>query len=411
MHGVRCLIAYLDVYTLIFVLVMGHALSLIMLFAATRQKADNGTNDYIFIFGRVSQLVAWILIGERGGISEYLSLMVGNTFLLIGHALEAVAFTCLKIASSRKVYMFYGILTGGILLCGWSVSALWPVHLRIALTLPLVGLLFLIPGCLLVFSHAKTSLLQKIIGVMYIGCFFGALWRAWLISKLNEYSLFLPHIVQKGAFLVLICLLVIGSIGYILIKKEYIDLELEKMANTDFLTGLCNRRAFFQLAQKQYSLARRKNMAVSLLILDIDYFKKINDHFGHQTGDLVLRQVASTLRASCRDYDIICRFGGEEFVVLLPGTTYREAEEVAERLRTNVAASRLAGHDELSWTVSIGGVTLEAEADECSLDTLVGFSDKALYEAKTNGRNRVVFFTAPAVNSPYLPVNGSGKKK
>lgn len=157
------------------------------------------------------------------------------------------------------------------------------------------------------------------------------------------------------------------------------------MANTDALTCTFNRLYFMEAAEREVAKARRTGMPLSLLMIDIDFFKRINDTFGHPVGDLVLVQVAETLAGQGRAYDILARYGGEEFVVLLPETSPANARIVAERYREhteNIAFER----PEIKTSASIGVATL-AEGE--SLSDLLKRADKKLYLAKENGRNRI----------------------
>lgn len=164
---------------------------------------------------------------------------------------------------------------------------------------------------------------------------------------------------------------------------------LEHQAQTDYLTGLANRRHFLEQAKAELARSARYGGSVSLLMFDIDHFKQVNDRHGHETGDIVLQALASIVRLTLRETDMIGRIGGEEFVALLPETQAQKASEVAERLRTTVAEAAIpTGQDNLLHiTISIGIATSRGDTD--SLKTLLQRADIALYEAKHGGRNIV----------------------
>lgn len=166
--------------------------------------------------------------------------------------------------------------------------------------------------------------------------------------------------------------------------------RLQRLALTDALTELPNRRFAMERFEQEWALSKRGDRALSCMMVDIDYFKPINDKFGHQTGDEVLKCVANILRQSARTQDVVCRYGGEEFVVICPDTGIDAAYQCAERLRLNVAAMKFKyqGAD-IRPTVSIG-VT---EKKECvaSIEELLSRADECLYAAKQGGRNRTVF--------------------
>jgi diguanylate cyclase (GGDEF)-like protein len=167
--------------------------------------------------------------------------------------------------------------------------------------------------------------------------------------------------------------------------------ELAARALTDSLTGLANRRAFDDAFAREVSQSQRSSKPLSLLIVDIDHFKRVNDTHGHAAGDEVLRHVARAILASVRATDTAARQGGEEFAVILPFTADEQARIVAERIRKNVAAMRVPYEGkELGVTVSLGGVSVVA-TKEVERGAIVNRADAALYQAKSSGRDRVVW--------------------
>jgi len=166
-------------------------------------------------------------------------------------------------------------------------------------------------------------------------------------------------------------------------------LQLEKMAMTDELTGLFNRRQILQRFEEECERARRSGGALTCLLLDVDHFKRVNDECGHQTGDEVLKTVATLARRALRIYDPLGRYGGEEFLALPPGADLPTAQVVAERLRAALEASATyASPDgkERQTTASLG-LTQWKPGD--TVDTFIHRADEALYRAKAGGRNRV----------------------
>ena len=176
--------------------------------------------------------------------------------------------------------------------------------------------------------------------------------------------------------------------------RTNLDQSLEA-AVTDPLTGLHNRRYMTSQLDALVARAVRDGRPVSALLLDIDHFKKINDSFGHDAGDEVLREFAVRLASNVRAVDLPCRFGGEEFVVVMPETALGDAERIAERIRMHVSGApfRVSGGKEvLSVTISIGVAATFGAAD--TPDHLLKRADEALYEAKASGRNRVIAHAA-----------------
>jgi diguanylate cyclase (GGDEF)-like protein/PAS domain S-box-containing protein len=185
-------------------------------------------------------------------------------------------------------------------------------------------------------------------------------------------------------------------------KRKHFEEELRNQAHFDYLTGVCSRGYFMEQAEFELMRALRYGNTLSLFMLDIDFFKKINDSHGHKAGDLVLIKLGEICRKILREVDIIGRVGGEEFAVLLPETDKDEATEVAERLREALANTKVLlpiGGLPLHFTVSIGLSTLVGKDD--NLDTLFHLADKGLYQAKESGRNKVCVVT-PSSLKPYL---------
>lgn len=175
-------------------------------------------------------------------------------------------------------------------------------------------------------------------------------------------------------------------------EQKRLENDLRKMATTDSLTGLFNRRHFWELSERELARARRAPHPVSVLMIDLDHFKSVNDRYGHEVGDRVLKHVAELGIMNLREIDIMGRIGGEEFVVLLPNTRLSEAMMVAERLREAVSHKEtLTDRGPVSINISVG-VTETGEAME-DLETLLKQADDALYAAKQQGRNRVVPFS------------------
>jgi diguanylate cyclase (GGDEF)-like protein len=164
--------------------------------------------------------------------------------------------------------------------------------------------------------------------------------------------------------------------------------ELERLASTDALTGLTNRRRFLESLENERCRIERYGGALSLIMFDIDHFKKVNDTWGHAVGDAVLCQIAREVLQFLRRADSAARYGGEEFVILLPETELPGAALIASRLRQLVADTAIA-HDKgprISVTISVGVATLEPDEDA---EGLLNRADQAMYQAKNNGRNRV----------------------
>ncbi len=167
--------------------------------------------------------------------------------------------------------------------------------------------------------------------------------------------------------------------------------SLREQVVTDPLTGLYNLRYFHAALEQELERTERTRVATALMMVDLDHFKRINDNWGHETGNDVLRQTALIIRDSTRKLDVQCRYGGEEFVIILPSTERRLALMVAERLRQNIAAACYqADGQPIVVTASIG-VALHSIETPCDAAGLMAAADKYLYQAKNGGRNQVCY--------------------
>ena len=174
--------------------------------------------------------------------------------------------------------------------------------------------------------------------------------------------------------------------------------KLRQEAIRDSLTGLFNRRYLDEILSIELARSKRENSPLIILMLDIDHFKNINDIYGHQVGDTVLQSVSNALKTSVRAGDIVCRYGGEEFILVFPGMKAEDGRTRAEKLRGMIASQTVRERGQLiSVTISIGGSVFPNDGN--SSDELIYMADLALYRAKQNGRNRVEF-AKPADHAP-----------
>jgi diguanylate cyclase (GGDEF)-like protein len=178
-------------------------------------------------------------------------------------------------------------------------------------------------------------------------------------------------------------------------NARYFD-RVRHMAYVDGLTGIFNRRYFEMRIAEEMERARRYDNALALIMVDLDHFKRLNDEFGHLLGDEVLRQVTTLFGQNLRKSDIVCRYGGEEFVLLMPQTAVEQATAAAEKLRKAIETWSFPG---VAWPVTISSGVSSFPADGDSRDALVSAADRALYAAKQGGRNRVVVASHEATPS------------
>lgn len=231
------------------------------------------------------------------------------------------------------------------------------------------------------------SLLQRIIGVN--DAVFGlaiVVWAAGAVER-GQLDLFELGATQFTAYISGYALMIVNGFGFLLMCKQRNDAAMKRLASTDDLTGLLNRREFLARADAARMLALRQRQPIALLMLDIDHFKQLNDRFGHATGDEALLLFARTTDGILREHDILGRMGGEEFALALPGTDLAGAMQAAERLRqATMEIHLLTCGNNYTMTVSIGLVVIESNED---LPAALARADRGLYAAKRNGRNRI----------------------
>ena len=210
---------------------------------------------------------------------------------------------------------------------------------------------------------------------------------AGLMSRMrtNRNQIIIDAVITIGILLVILYLFA----WKLVVRLDDVQERLKHLAVTDELTELKNRRYIMEQLEREYQRAVRTGTPLSLVLIDIDHFKKVNDTFGHAFGDVVLKAMAHEMQASLRPYDLLGRIGGEEFLIASPGSTLEEAVALAERIREKIRGKTIANKDHsISVTVSAGVTSLNGQ--DRKSDALLARADDALYQAKQKGRDRVV---------------------
>jgi len=283
-----------------------------------------------------------------------------------------------------------------VVCAGMTFATLWtaaaPYSLAVgALSIALMILTGLSAARLLLPLGADKPVSHRFTGLLFlIGCAMMTARLAYVtLADVPPPGLFAPNFwhgaILGGAHIVTMLM----SLGFALMIVDQLASELNRMATLDALTGIGNRRVFYQRAEAELSRCRRKGAPLSVLMIDLDRFKSINDALGHAAGDDTLRRFAALVTPHLREYDFFARLGGEEFAVLLPDATEEMALAIAERLRELTEAERLpAPGFNPPTTASIGAAQLLPH--EHGIDSLMHRADRGLYAAKSGGRNRVV---------------------
>jgi diguanylate cyclase (GGDEF)-like protein len=208
-------------------------------------------------------------------------------------------------------------------------------------------------------------------------------------QRANEIELFQYFLSAIGLGLIVLCVLAMRFLNRAVAAEAEVRTELRRLASTDELTGVANRREFLNLLQRSIDLARNSGEMLAVAIFDIDHFKRVNDTYGHPAGDAVIRKVAAIALDTVRSQDVVGRIGGEEFAIILSGCTPGEAFTICERLRVAVQQERLELETGDAFCVTVStGIAAIRETDDAR--SLIARADEALYSAKNDGRDRVL---------------------
>ena len=216
-----------------------------------------------------------------------------------------------------------------------------------------------------------------------------------LASAMEGSSILHGNTVQTLTFMVAFIALLVTSMGFVFMAKDRADETNRRLAGQDALTGVANRRSIIAALERAVASALRQRQFMALMMVDIDHFKHVNDRYGHLAGDHVLRHVVELIQQRIRAQDIVGRYGGEEFLVVLPDTTLQGARALAQQLCDVVQATPCAwegGHIPVTLSIGVYGGVL---APQDAWDLLIHAADSALYRAKAGGRNRVELAQAP----------------
>lgn len=367
-------------------IVTGATLAVFVTVAAGRDGHD-GLN--LWASGLGLHTVAYILFAQRGRISDLVTIVIANVMLAATFALFAEALYQFQHRPPPRWRIWLPVVLVAV--------SFYLLRQADVPRLMLGPFIFAVQCSLVLFALWQKR--RETIGrgqyfvaaafVLVIGVFL-VRFAALATGSVDTLSLGASNSVQAFSFLASIVCLIILSLGLVVMTKERSDERNRVLAMQDELTGLTNRRSILGTLDQQLAMARRNGQPLSLLMLDLDHFKRVNDSFGHLAGDAVLRQVAAGIASRLRAQDVAGRYGGEEFLVILPGTTIDGAVQLAEELRTSIAAGRIEIGDGHAITITISiGVSGGVPAAGQRVEDLIDGADRALYSAKENGRDRV----------------------
>jgi diguanylate cyclase (GGDEF)-like protein len=326
--------------------------------------------------------VAGLLFAGRGKLPDYVAISLANFLLWSGVYLTYVG-SQRFFGVRPRVGPWMALITGVLLFSVWFTFIEPSYLVRLRVSNMLMAYLFGVHAWLVFMQGPTTFARMLTVGVL------AATSATQLLRFVTSFNLpvgadlldatpYQQVYISSYTFLILLL-----SIGLVLMASDRLRAELEHLATHDSLTNALTRRHMNEACQKELERCRRHGRSMALLIMDLDHFKEVNDTYGHQAGDRVLVNFVAKVNTMLRQPDQLGRFGGEEFVLLLPETSREEAISVADRIRAACALTDSGP----SCTVSIGITTHQQDTD--TVDTLLARADAALYRAKANGRNRV----------------------
>lgn len=334
--------------------------------------------------------VAALLFSARGAIPDSLSMVLANLLLFSGTTLLYFG-TQRFFGVQPSVRLWGGLILAAMLPLAWF-ALVEPHHgARVGIVAGFMAMLSFVHAWL-IFRSGPRAFSTYFAGVALLTLAIAQAFRFTESFQLPAADAIFDNASagQRTYVSVYAFASLTATIGMILMATDRLRRELEHLATHDTLTGVLNRRALIDACARELARCRRNQQVMSLLLIDLDHFKAINDGHGHLVGDRVLIAFAERVKSLLRQPDCFGRFGGEEFVVLLPETSLEQARVAAERIRHDVglAVAGLPAH-----TISIG-VTV-GFPDDPGLDSLLARADAALYKAKNGGRNRVEVVTLP----------------
>ncbi len=384
----------LDPHTLLFSLILTDALMMLGLLVAVHGQAGNGRRDGMekWAAALFLETLVWIVGDSRGTFSDVITIVLANGLKAASHAMVLAALYEFQQRRASNWQYFAPVaatlVMAFILVDDIRARFIWG-------SLIFIFQLLLIARALLSDQAARTGRAWRLllVGVVILMLVMGLRAQVALTGH-SEFAQatngLAPQPVQIITFIALMAASLLGSIGFVLMVKERSDRDIMQLAMTDCLTQIPNRRALMERAEQ--ALARRSGAPLALMMIDVDHFKLINDIHGHPTGDEVLSKVADLLSERLRGYDLLGRYGGEEFCAVAPDTDMAGALKLAESLRESIASTSFdTKKGKLPVTVSIGISICPVNAAR-ELKELLAEADVALYTAKQTGRNKVVCF-------------------
>jgi len=384
-------LTFLDTYTIYFLTLLGNLIMLLMLAIFARTTGFEGLMRF-FIYGKLLQTIGAALGLFRGLIPVDLSIILGNSFVYLGGAVEVFCIVYVDkmplAGMTKRWFQIAAAITAGFILLYLGGAN---TGTRVFVSAMILAGYSLAAAAGLYWCKQTTSL-RKTLAVFFVVLAVSQIVRAVdALPRGADYPLFAASSLQMISFISIYMHTLISTMAYLLISREVTDIKLKKAATRDYLTGIYNRMQFIQLSEKLLSLMIRQKKPTTVFMIDFDFFKVINDTYGHDAGDRVLIHFSQKVQSIIRNEDLFGRYGGEEFIIFAPNTTAEAALAMGGKIKAVIQASLDTDTTIPGYTVSIGTATV-IPAYLADMDTLIVQADQALLTAKRNGRDQIVQF-------------------
>ncbi|HEY1395156.1 GGDEF domain-containing protein [Roseateles sp.] len=381
--------ASIHIPTLMLALLSGFAMLGVQLWAAQRSRLrylDLG----VWTWGSWTLLAGFAMLSARVVLPVWISALVGNGLIALGIVFYNEAIHRHVLGRSLPRWMWWGGPMVAWGLTAWMLA--WPLALRTS-AISLVFAVLLLPAIFLLLGpgwRGESSL--RAVGVTLVAAAASLMLRSLhALTNPEEYLDLMQGSLGQGlTFLFSFISLIGAGFGFVLANFERIARRMEEVASTDGLTGCLNRMTADALLRHELERGRREGTPLAFVLLDLDHFKDVNDCHGHHAGDDALRAFAAEVRARLRASDVVGRWGGEEFGLVLPATDGSGAMSLVEQIREAVATLQLCDGDGRDFRLTVSaGIAVAEPGGQLTADQLFMRADRALYRAKDGGRNNV----------------------
>ncbi len=379
----------LDTYTVYFLTLLGNLVMLLMLVIFVKTTSFEGLMQH-YIYGKLLQTTGAALGLFRGIVPIDFSIIMGNSVIFAGVALEVYSIVHLDRVPLKSVTKRWIQAAAAIILV---FTLLYLAGLNMGLRVffcAMILAIYSLTAARGLFFLSNATKLRKTLALFFVILAVHHVVRASDGLLIGEsYTLFTTSSLQMISFISIYIHTLVSTMAYLLMTRELIDIKLKETATKDYLTGIYNRMYFLQLSEKRFSLMIRQQKPATIFMIDFDYFKVINDTYGHIVGDKVLAHFSQETQGIIGTDNLLGRYGGEEFIIFAPNTTTRDALILGQKIQAKLALFFANDVTIPKYTISIGSATM-VPAILADMNHLIKQADEALLQAKKNGRNQIV---------------------